>query len=468
MIRYLAILAAGFAIAVTGAAAQTQATVTVSTTAALVQAVANQPDGTIIEVTGGTYSGVTLRRTTAGSVAVQPTAGATVRFSDRVEIYSPRVTFTRLDFAGGWVVWDGVRDNQFINTTGKYLYIFGGINTSVIGGSYGPSANTYSFISATAPGAPVPTNILIDGVTFHDYTRTTPDGHTECLHAVSVQTFTIRNSRFINCAVMDLFLTINPNSPLPFRNLTIENNFFGRTIQGGFFSMFVDARQSFENVVVRFNSFAQAPIFEVAETGTPKPLVNFVVDSNLGEQWGYMCNPQVVYRNNVWFDGARPVSTVAKCGATDIGLEDTADPGWVNQATTDLHLKAGSVAINRGNQSSFPVADIDGDGRSAPDAGADELAGTPPPPPPVVLAAPTNLRITASNRSTVTLAWDYTATVPITGFRFYVNGVRVSTGTNPAQRSTRFGVKRGTTATLGVAAYTATASSITSSLQVVR
>jgi hypothetical protein len=51
----------------------------------------------------------------------------------------------------------------------------------------------------------------------------------------------------------------------------------------------------------------------------------------------------------------------------------------------DLHLKAGSPAIGRGDASKFPSTDFDGQTRTnPPDAGADEYSGavTPPPPPP--------------------------------------------------------------------------------------
>ena len=161
--------------------------------------------GKVVQIAGGTYGPQDIRPDSSKSatdVILRAAPGQTPSFG-HVDVSGGHITFERLDFPSGWTVWDGVSDLTFLNTTGSYLYIFGGQNVSVLGGSYGPSVNTYSFITAPNPGAPVPTNILFDGVRFHDYSRSSTSNHTECLHAVSVQNLTIRNSRFENCAVMD-------------------------------------------------------------------------------------------------------------------------------------------------------------------------------------------------------------------------------------------------------------------------
>ena len=153
--------------------------------------------GKVVQIAGGTYGAQDIRpdsTKSATDVILRAAPGQTPSFG-HVDVSGGHITFERLDFPSGWTVWDGISDLTFLNTTGSYLYIFGGQNVSVIGGSYGPSVNTYSFISATGPGAPVPANILIDGVRFHDYSRSSTSNHTECLHAVSVQNLTIRNSR---------------------------------------------------------------------------------------------------------------------------------------------------------------------------------------------------------------------------------------------------------------------------------
>ena len=326
--------------------------------------------GDVVEVADGTYGNQTINfdstKTSTSDVVFRPAAGAAPSFGF-AELYSSHITVEGLTFRTGWRTWDGIGDFTFRNVHAQLLYIFGTRDVSVLGGDYGPSSDAYSFISATAPGATVPTNILIDGVRFHDFTRSSNTQHTECLHAVSVQGFTVRNSHFERCAVMDLFLTSNPNSSQPFRNVVIENNFFGKTISGGYYSVFFDQRVGFQGVQFRNNSLAQTPIFESGSNNYS----NFVVSGNLGEQFNYMCNSQVSYSFNVWYSAS---TNAAKCGASDLALNSTADPGWVDKTNVDLHLTAGSTAVDHGG-SSCPASDIDLDARprgSACDAGADE------------------------------------------------------------------------------------------------
>ena len=326
--------------------------------------------GDVVEVADGTYGNQTINfdstKTSTSDVVFHAAAGAAPSFGF-AELYSGHITFEGLTFRTGWRTWDGIGDFTFRDVHAQLLYIFGTRDVSVLGGDYGPSSDAYSFISATAPGATVPTNILIDGVRFHDFTRSSNTQHTECLHAVSVQGFTVRNSHFERCAVMDLFLTSNPNSSQPFRNVVIENNFFGKTISGGYYSVFFDQRVGFQGVQFRNNSLAQTPIFESGSNNYS----NFVVSGNLGEQFNYMCNSQASYSFNVWYSAS---TNAAKCGASDLALNSTADPGWVDKTNVDLHLTAGSTAVDHGG-GSCPGSDIDLDARprgSACDAGADE------------------------------------------------------------------------------------------------
>ena len=55
--------------------------------------------------------------------------------------------------------------------------------------------------------------------------------HNECVYAVTVPGMTVKNSRFTNCATMDLVLTETWWSPPPpaYGNVTIENNVFGHS-----------------------------------------------------------------------------------------------------------------------------------------------------------------------------------------------------------------------------------------------
>ena len=54
----------------------------------------------------------------------------------------------------------------------------------------------------------------------------------ECLYAIGVPGFTLRNSTFRDCAIMDLFFTYGSWwSPLPpaYGNVTVENNVFAHS-----------------------------------------------------------------------------------------------------------------------------------------------------------------------------------------------------------------------------------------------
>jgi hypothetical protein len=196
---------------------------------------------------------------------------------------------------------------------------------------------------------------VIDGVLFHDWTRTGPVVHTECLQIGAGDGITIRNSRFRNCDVMDMHVSWYGDAPMT-KNVTLENNFFSAARDGGFYS--VEAK-AFENLLLRNNSFAQAFKIFVDEG----PNVNVRVIGNVGPYPPWACAWGVRYLYNVW--------TKVRCSPTD----RIAATGFVNAAAGNLHLRAGAAAINRGDPKSYPSRDIDGQKRpkgSAPDAGADE------------------------------------------------------------------------------------------------
>jgi hypothetical protein len=100
-------------------------------------------------------------------------------------------------------------------------------------------------------------------VIFHDAIRTDSNAHLECIYAADVQGFTVRNSQFRNCAIMDLFITklsgVNP------RDVLIENNFFditgshGGSPSKGYYSLVVaNHLDNATNFTIRNNSFAES------------------------------------------------------------------------------------------------------------------------------------------------------------------------------------------------------------------
>ena len=51
-------------------------------------------------------------------------------------------------------------------------------------------------------------NLTVDNVVFHDAIFRTEGTHMECLYAIGVPGFTLRNSTFRDCAVMDVVLHV--------------------------------------------------------------------------------------------------------------------------------------------------------------------------------------------------------------------------------------------------------------------
>jgi hypothetical protein len=325
----------------------------------LERAYAEAQPGDVVLLAAGTYGNQVLpleEAKTPGRVVFRPAPGARVRLGD-VEVRARGVTLERVTVTG-WSTHDTADGVTFRDVTVRGgIFVNSSSNVAVLGGSVGPGVDFHPQIASDPPGAPS-TDILIDGVTFHDWTRTSTDVHTECLLVAGVRRLTIRNSRFRNCSVFALSLG-EFNGSGPPRDVTIENNFFDGTTDGFFTLHFNTNTSRLENVLVRYNSAAQG--FYHANDVKALAGVRFVGNVAPANPWD--CNRRVEYRHNVW-DGAA-------CGPTDVN----AAGGFAAPARSDLHLRAGARAVGAGDPDSFPAEDIDGDPRprdGIPDAGADE------------------------------------------------------------------------------------------------
>jgi hypothetical protein len=248
------------------------------------------------------------------------------------------VTFRNLDVRGG-------------------IYLASSRDVSVVGGAVGPLVDVHSQFAAWPEGTHL-ANVLVDGVTFHDVSRTTEEAHVECLQIAGGVGVTVRNSRFTRCAIFDLSLT-EYNGSGPPTDVVIENNVFEASTQGGFNSLHLNANAtSMRNLLIRHNSSTQAfGLTEVPE------LVDVRVVANVAPLEQFACDERIAYDRNVW-DGAA-------CSDTDVN----APSGFVDAAAGDLHLAPGSAAIDAGDPESHPAWDRAGDERpagGAPDAGAYE------------------------------------------------------------------------------------------------
>ena len=323
--------------------------------------------GQSIEVAGGSYPTQTVPYVAShgagADVVVRSAAGATPSFNQlniagtHVDIGGIATGFVDIKPGNG----GAPADVTVRNGRGNGLFVGGGTQRiRIIGGSYGGGAPNQTPVKVQ--GSPAPTDVTFDGVLFHDAVRTQEGAHLECLYAADVQRFTVRNSAFRNCAIMNLFLTklsgVDPNG------VTVENTFFDRTgshggdLSKGYYALQIGgAISSLPGLVLRNNSFNQPIWFEA-----PTPGARIV--NNVGELSN--CPKGATFSHNVW-SGVR-------CGASD----KQAPTGFADPANYDLHLKPGAAAINAGDPSDAPATDIDGGARppGAPPTRARDESGS--------------------------------------------------------------------------------------------
>jgi hypothetical protein len=219
-------------------------------------------------------------------------------------------------------------------------------------------------------------NFTFDNVEFHDVHVTDSAIHNECVYAITVPGFTVRNSRFTNCATMDLFFTHGTwwSPPPPaYGNVTVENNVFGHSHttndnEWHYYGLSIEnlgpsTKGRMSGFTVRYNTF-ETPV----SIGADGAASNTRWVGNLGS---WPCISGVTYKKNVG----------SSCGSSDKAVSpaqstqtSTAPFGWVNPAANDFHLKSSSVAINAGDPTDMPATDRDGKARTGtPDAGAYEF-----------------------------------------------------------------------------------------------
>jgi len=338
--------------------------------------------GQTVEVAGGTYAdqslGADASKNAGGSrVNFQPASGATVIVGSKPLSTKTRttagldvggttaVTFTGFTVRGDVVAESGANGVTFQNlvTDNGALGVYHASNITFLGGSYG---GTNRYKSEVYPDGSWQhnSNITVQGVTIHDVrTDDLVNYHVEGMLVSDGSGVTISGNTFYNNDVFDLSVGVFGSATLS--NVTIENNFFASSGSNFDSSLGINTNTtSWNGLTVRYNSalvYMRHPICSggctnVTYTGNLSPLVN-----------SGQCVSAVTYRNNVWTNGSG-----AKCGTSD---RSVASAGYVNAGAHDLHLTAGSAAVDAGSTTVFPGSDIDGQGRpmgAAPDAGADE------------------------------------------------------------------------------------------------
>jgi hypothetical protein len=331
--------------------------------------------GGVVELAAGSYPSQSVSGSKAApGVVFRPAAGASVSLG-YLQIHASNLELRGMNVDS----YDVYADSNGFTARGLVSGVFGiwgSSNTSIIGGSVGPSytpggSSPPVYITYGNNGTVAPSNLLIDGVAFHDFRRGSVADHMECIMVIGGDGITIRNSTFNRCDIFDIFFTqwAGPNPPT---NVLLENNFFGATTtdgQPGGTSLSVQLSSHMnvaKNFTLRNNSFAM-PL------GIDSPVSNVTITGNAMAYSG--CVSGVSYSYNVIQDNLG-----GHCSASDTVVSgnryDVDQLGFVDPANGDLHLKSTSPAIDKGNPSNYPTSDIDGQTRplgNAPDAGADEV-----------------------------------------------------------------------------------------------
>ncbi len=268
---------------------------------------------------------------------------------------------------------------------------------TVLGGDYGPCDAVWGSENVCGNTKfDVSTNVTVDGAVFHDYrfdrtcfTVSGADCHWECMYVNGGENITIRNSKFRDCAIYDIFATISgPDAArIGHRNLLIENNWFDtpwtEDLSGGqraratgvSLAWCQNSSRGYQDVLVRFNSFQRNTGIEL-DRNTSCRWENVRIVGNLLSYPGN-CDSRITYAYNVWTSAIRS----GRCAATDRMAGDKlpyAGPSSGKGFNFRLR-KSRTVADNlvpRSAPGGCPRLDIDRKRRSGSrcDAGSDERA----------------------------------------------------------------------------------------------
>jgi hypothetical protein len=347
--------------------------------------------GAVVELAGGTYGNQVLSgpkapdQAIAPPVTFRPALGARVELG-ALEIYVPHVAIQDMVIAK-WKARYDVRDPKkyaagdlTVRRVDTHHFALNGTqNVRVSDSDVGPNRNPVTgdwpqdgiFIGAYPADTHVPTNIVLDGVNVHDVLKPSSTAHSDCVQFTAGINVTIRNSRFENCEHADLMIKGDQG---PIDGFLLENNFLDRTLTAYYSINIGTTSRGCRNVVVNHTTALQnirnesCPGLTIANSIQPSMTSYGCSQSTAKLAWN-------IYESGV------------PCGSNS----SVADVKYVNESAFDLHLAAGSAAINRASALDTLADDIDRTGRpqgGVSDAGADEYVSTDPAPAPEPAPAP--------------------------------------------------------------------------------
>jgi hypothetical protein len=306
--------------------------------------------GDLVLVRAGTYGGQQINTPNKGSetsrITFAPYSGAAVTLG-QTDVYAAHVTVR--DMKTAWYVRPGASDVDLINLDDDGWYaVRGASDVQIIGGDVGPGKDVTPQVTSS-------TGVLFDGVTFHDWIKTTEGAHVDCLGVFGGSTnVTVRNSKFKNCMHFDVLVDNSVDTALN-ANVVFENNVMEKTT-GGYYSVFVTKCKTCS---VAYNTLLQAPAVDSLAGSVSGLTVYGTIMSDINSSF---CSLGT-YRYNVYAGSST-------CGGAG---ERTGDPRYRNAAGGDYRLSSGSSAIQAGDPTKSPTSDIDGTLRpsgTTADAGA--------------------------------------------------------------------------------------------------
>jgi hypothetical protein len=238
-------------------------------------------------------------------VVLRPAPGARVH-TGRLALHTKDLELRGVTMTGWYAYADAgrltLRDDHV-----QWFFVDSASDIRILGGSVGPSDAVDPQIRAIdRNGSPVPRNILIDRVSFHDFTKETdPAAHVECLQFGAGVHVVVRRSRFVNCADHSIFVGAWGGTAVV-RDFTFEDNQFAK-VPVGYYSLRVaaDDPKVTSDIVVRRNSATTTMRVDPGAGGV-------VWERNLAPRFAWECFPGQRYTANVW---AGPKA--ARCGRTD-------------------------------------------------------------------------------------------------------------------------------------------------------
>ena len=302
--------------------------------------------GETVQVAAGSYGpqSITPDATKTGADVVFTAAG-TVTVA-KLAIGGSHLTFQNMSAVWKMLPTATAVTLRNISSPGA-IYITGGAsNISVLGGQiYSPVPVASDSQIASLYGK-VPTNILFDGVSFHDFRDIGPGNlhHIECLQVGAAINLTIQNSTFTNCETHDLFIRSwgnANNSPSPLSNILIQNNSFAKTYTGYYAMQVLDdlwTGQPPTSVTITNNHFLQ-DINVVVTHGTAS-----ITNNYLPTMSAYMCQT-LNSRNTTTSLSGNTYGTGVPCGTNSTVLNTTTPPptaGSIGSSTTSTGSSATS------------------------------------------------------------------------------------------------------------------------------